>query len=81
MTLMIASKVTREFSMSMFQTTDWNAPRAALRAGRLRGYIAPTFGTIAGGRSNLVAIAARMNGEAASGFAASFVSKLFTSIA
>jgi hypothetical protein len=50
-------------------------------AGRLRGYIAPTFGTIAGGRSNLAAIAARMNEEAASGFAASFVSKLSTSIA
>jgi hypothetical protein len=37
----------------MFQTTDWSAPLAASRAGRLHGYIAPTFGTIAGGRSNL----------------------------
>jgi len=67
--------------MSMFQTTRWSAPQAMSMAGRLRGYIAPTFGTIAGGRSNLAVIAARMNEEAASGFAASFVSKLSTSIA
>jgi hypothetical protein len=37
------------------------ATLAAPRAGRLHGYIAPTFGTIAGGRSNLGSIAAIMN--------------------
>jgi hypothetical protein len=47
------------------------------KAGRLRGYIAPTFGTIAGGRNNLrrVSIAATMNEEAAPVFVASFVWK------
>src|SRR5215813_10529147 len=28
MTWLIASKVTRQFSLSIFQTTRWNAPRA-----------------------------------------------------
>lgn len=79
MTCLIASKVTRQFSTSMFQTTHWSAPRAVSRAGRLRGYIAPTFGTIAGGRSNLAAFrssfAAITNEEGVPASAASFVSK------
>jgi hypothetical protein len=50
--LLIASKVTRKFSISMFQTTGWSALLAVPRAKRLRGHIAPMFGTIAGGRSN-----------------------------
>src|SRR6516165_4594547 len=39
--------------MPMFQTTRWSAQQALSRARRLRGIIALTFGTIAGGRNNL----------------------------
>jgi hypothetical protein len=38
--------------MSIFQTTRWSVWVAMSKARRLRGPIAPTFGTIAGGRNN-----------------------------